>query len=426
MEKNKTNNKLVIFLLIIIILLLVGGGYIVYTLLSDNPNFNLGEKDNSNSQLSGDETEDNNLPDWANYLLKQNITEITYETGSMDDNYNCISKTMTKAQLTDVLIKMTAAPLKKYRSGGGGGPCDWAIRIKYDDKTTDIWMGNTITKYGFDNELLNLVEKEKYTLIDDQNLADTDWYYTYEWDTTYLDSLFDDTNTKLLESVEIKNAEVKKLYEYVKADLDSNYVCLGWYYQNPYKNHTLKDKVALALINYAGDYEKKIDADFLNRVNKIDGYRLEDNSLYYIEADVVRTGMKLLFNIDVNEFKDLDTYWLYTYRKEVDAFVSGNGGGDYQAKPVQQIIEYNELKDEINLTVIKAELGFDNNVYRYVNNEDTLVYKGISMDNFKFSVLDVDKFPRIKYIFKKNSSGKYYLSDIVNLNFTEDFERCSK
>ena len=29
---------------------------------------------------------------------------------------------------------------------------------------------------------------------------------------------------------------MKKLYEYVKADLDSNYVCLGWFYQNPYKD----------------------------------------------------------------------------------------------------------------------------------------------------------------------------------------------
>jgi len=75
MENNKSNNKLVITLIIIIVLLLTGGGFLVYTLLSNNPNFNLGGSDSSNSQLSGEENNINNNIDG-------NITQESIQTNS--------------------------------------------------------------------------------------------------------------------------------------------------------------------------------------------------------------------------------------------------------------------------------------------------------------------------------------------------------
>ena len=46
-------------------------------------------------------------------------------------------------------------------------------------------------------------------------------------------------------------------------------------------------------------------------------------------------------------------------------------------------------------------------------------------ENYKFTDENVNKFPQLKYTFKKNKNGKYYLSDIVNLNFEEDYENCN-
>lgn len=232
------------------------------------------------------------------------------------------------------------------------------------------------------------------------------------------------TTETTIDNVEIKNSEVKELYNYVQASLNSNYVCLGYFYQNPFKNHTLEDKISLVLINYASNYKKKIDDKFLNKLPIDKQEFIKVNSEYYINATDVINGMKLIFDINIQNFTNDDNYGTWTYNSSTNAFISGYGGGGYDAEPVQQIIEYNELNDEINLTVVKAELGYDDNVYRYVNKTTTLVYENAT-DNFKFTKENVSKFPQLKYIFKKNDNGKYYVSDIVNLNFQEDFESCN-
>ena len=236
-----------------------------------------------------------------------------------------------------------------------------------------------------------------------------------------------------IEEVTIKNSEVKELYNYIGASLESNYVCVGYYYQNPYKNHELKDKISLVLINYASKYQKKIDDEFIKKISKDDQDIIKTGSEYYIEPKVVKEGLKLIFNLDVDKFDD--SYIGWTYRSDANAFVQVMGGGSYPGDIVQQIIDYNETEDEINLTVVKAEILsstetiYDDEVitqyagiYRYINN-NSLVIKN-NTENFKFTDENVNKFPQLKYIFKKNKDGKYYVSDIVNLNFEEDYEEC--
>lgn len=68
--------------------------------------------------------------------------------------------------------------------------------------------------------------------------------------------LFPKSNS--IDNIVIENTEVKELYNYVQPSLNSNFVCLDYFYQNPFKNHTLEDKIALVLINYANNYEKKL------------------------------------------------------------------------------------------------------------------------------------------------------------------------
>ena len=50
---------------------------------------------------------------------------------------------------------------------------------------------------------------------------------------------------------EVKNEEVKSLLSYVESSIKSNNVCLGDYYLKQYSKHTLNDKIALVLLNYA-------------------------------------------------------------------------------------------------------------------------------------------------------------------------------
>ena len=63
-------------------------------------------------------------------------------------------------------------------------------------------------------------------------------------------------------------------------------------------------------------------------------------------------------------------------------------------------------------------------IYRYVNDTNTLVYKNVDEEDFHFTEDNIDLFSQIKYVFKKNEYGKYFISDIINLNFEQDFEKC--
>ena len=177
------------------------------------------------------------------------------------------------------------------------------------------------------------------------------------------------------------------------------------------------------MINYAVKYKKDIDDAFLQKIPQEDRELVRNSSLYYIEPGVVKEGLKLLFNIDIDKFDDNGIY-AWDYRSDVDAFVHIAGGGGYMADIIQQVVDYNELDNEINLTVVKAEVDSSGNVYRYVNNGNTLVYKTL-VEDLRFTDENVDKFPQLKYVFRMNSDGKYYVSDIINLNFENDFEECN-
>jgi len=242
--------------------------------------------------------------------------------------------------------------------------------------------------------------------------------------------IVNDNNETMLnfDNIEIKNSEVKELYNYITASLNSNNVCLGYYYQNPFKKHNLDDLVSLVLINYGQDHIKTFNEEFLKEFNENDRNSIKTNSDHYIEANVIKQGMKKIFNIDISEFKEkTETNYYYSgyyYRKDVNAFINVFGGGGYGAEVVQKIIKYQELNDEINITVVKAELGYDDDhVYRYIYNKKTKVFENAT-DNFQFTNENIERFPQIKYVFKKNNTGQYYVSDIINLNFEEDFEEC--
>lgn len=230
----------------------------------------------------------------------------------------------------------------------------------------------------------------------------------------------------VVENVTIKNAEVSKLFEYVAARFDVYRSCVGFYYYNSFKNLAVDEKIMILLTgDYADDNQILINEETIKKLSANDREFVSGRSYAYIDADLIRTGMKSVFNIDVKEFKTGDdVYGLWTYLEESDVFVNGSGGG---GKPwyKEQIIKYNELANEINLTVAKVDFGVRvsddiEDAYRSASDESTLVFENVPYEKFKFTKENVDKFQQLKYIFKKNSRGKYYLYDIVNLNYTND------
>lgn len=241
--------------------------------------------------------------------------------------------------------------------------------------------------------------------------------------------------TDNIDEIVIDNTEIKELYNYTQASLNSNYVCLGYFYQNPFKNHSLIDKINLVIINYGKNYQKEIDDEFLLKINEEDRELVRNSSEYYVDANAIKKGLKLIFNIDIDNFDENENYY-WDYRKNIDAFISISGGGDYDGEIIQRIIDYKELDNEINLTVVKAEIltspiMFNNGektlptgIYRVISNENSLVYENMSKDDFKFTRENIDKFPQIKYVFKKNDNGNYYVNDIINLNYEEDYVAC--
>ena len=127
---------------------------------------------------------------WVSYLLNQNIKEIKYYSGEMDENFNCAeAKTLTTTELTKILTKMTETNLKKTNMTGLGGPCMSKIYIKYNNnKELNIYASEVIDASNTDSEIINLLEQEKY-ILDQYDDAPYDWYYIYSWDRTYIDTI---------------------------------------------------------------------------------------------------------------------------------------------------------------------------------------------------------------------------------------------
>ena len=217
---------------------------------------------------------------------------------------------------------------------------------------------------------------------------------------------------------EVKNEEVKSLLSYVESSIKSNNACLGDYYLKPYNKHTLNDKIALVLLNYAKEETLTSDQE-----KTASSYGVPQGSKY-VTLETVKEGLKKLYNIDLNEseIKEGSDYGKSVYINKI-GFIKLGGGGDYPAVQKQAVIGYEETINAITVTVVQAELGLDGNVYRYANKPETLVLSNAST-SFEFTKENVKLFPQVKYTFTKNESDNYYLNNVENLNFTEDFVDC--
>ena len=185
MDNQKNNTGLIVLVIVLFLLVLGLGGYIVYDKV-------LNSKEAPENETTNDVVEEEKLPEWVEYLLNQDISSIVVNKNNPDDPINACPEPVeiTKDQLKQILKEMTGGTLIKFidYAGGFAGPCGDKITIKYgSDKELifqiDSWI---ITK---DENLLALVEKEKYTAKTQHSEVDIEDLFKYDWDYTYVYTL---------------------------------------------------------------------------------------------------------------------------------------------------------------------------------------------------------------------------------------------
>ena len=175
-NEKKNNNTLMIILGIFIALAVFLGGFIIYDKVLNKNNGSVNDSD----EKSIDETKPtetsstNSLPEWVNYLLKQNITKMGYSNYEDDDfKWNDVSK----EQLESYLKKLTTDySLYKMRDYDGGCDIYCGLEIQYDNKKVRIFAGSIFVEN--DTEIVSLLEKEKYTIDNRDSSYDT-WHFAY-------------------------------------------------------------------------------------------------------------------------------------------------------------------------------------------------------------------------------------------------------
>ena len=173
----QSNNKNMIIVLLLVIVLIIGGLCILFA--TGKLAFNSADKETTEDKLTEDISD---LPEWAQYVLKQNITKITYTKLTDEipnDNYDeCPKVELTKNDLAKVFKEMTKYELAKANGGlGFGAMCYPAISVEYGGTTTEIFSGLVFgSNSKNDPEFLELLDN--VAEVQDANNGD-EYYYVF-------------------------------------------------------------------------------------------------------------------------------------------------------------------------------------------------------------------------------------------------------
>ena len=207
MEQEKNNQGVIVLLVIIIVILLtlvvlLATGTISFKSETSSNNQTADNNqifDNNNEVEETTLSEEESLPEWAEYLLSQNISSITvakFPKDGFDPEEGCPEpQEITKEQLRKVLSEVTKAKLTKYEDiGGFGGACLTNIKVKYNNtKEFELFLYKYIDVSNTDSEIIRLLEKENYTNVESRTNPpvpeNPQSMFEYDWDDSYLDTL---------------------------------------------------------------------------------------------------------------------------------------------------------------------------------------------------------------------------------------------
>lgn len=211
---DKKTNKLLYCIAVLSVLVIVLGGFIFYdkVLTRSEPvsiNIDKNSKTGSNSTTNNDNSKANNnsvdMPKelklesikensdkyekWYDYLLKQNINEITISICEKEDGcdpaeLSCPKpKVISKEQLTKVLEEMTKLKLIKHLDSlGFGGSCFEGINVKYGDKSFNLsYVRDEMFINSDDDNLMTLLDKESFEARANINSGLYEVNFAYQW-----------------------------------------------------------------------------------------------------------------------------------------------------------------------------------------------------------------------------------------------------
>ena len=199
-----------IVLIIITVLVVVGIAVFLILFLTGKINFGASS---TNNQGTGNIIEDvndvqdnNGLTDWMNYLLGQNITEITLSrytdadgVAGEDTLSNPIVVTLTTEQLENIFTQMVDYNLVKYYASGRGMSTEDELLITYtnDEGSFDFVISGGRIQFDDNSELLELFENTEYTTQSDgeTSLDGEDYNFILEnFDNAIYGEYFEDIN----------------------------------------------------------------------------------------------------------------------------------------------------------------------------------------------------------------------------------------
>ncbi len=172
LKKGNNRKKAIIAILLFVLVL---SWLIVFIFFCDKKEDKPTNQNNQQEKTS--DNEDTTLPQWVNYILKQNISKVGYDT---ENGWKDITRDQLKGYLKKLTTDYSLYKEKDYDGGCGGPYC--GLDIEYGNKKITIYSG-TIHFENYngkekDNELLALLEKEKYTIDNSESNYDT-WHFAY-------------------------------------------------------------------------------------------------------------------------------------------------------------------------------------------------------------------------------------------------------
>ena len=190
---NKGKNKGVIVLLAVIMVILA---VLCVLFATGTINFKSGNLNNENNNNNG--STNNNYATWMNYILEQNITNITIERSIYADNpddeyYAKIN--LTTAQLKGLFTKLMNYRLVKYYLQGSGFTYGDIITISYsvnnNNYSVEIANGEFWVSEVKDNGLLTALENSEHTIENEEDKDMDGIFYNYRFQ-GYDDSILDE------------------------------------------------------------------------------------------------------------------------------------------------------------------------------------------------------------------------------------------
>lgn len=193
-EKNSVWGYILVAVVTIVIGVGIGLCISYFTKEDKEPNVVVDNDSNweeNNSQTNTEDKEENEIKDWTDYVLKQEITEMYIEV--FNENLEVTRKVnITKEELTNIFTEMKKGILTK-KSRGDFLVEKVIIHINYktngEVSSMEIEDGKNI--WTGDKNVIQLIEKENY--VTDPNFEiNLDTYYEYDWNgTEYLNKLIE-------------------------------------------------------------------------------------------------------------------------------------------------------------------------------------------------------------------------------------------